>query len=58
MEAILHDGAITVEKRPVAPSNNRELLAYRPLGQALDAYVAEEDCASGIVSLKGEGAFA
>ena len=52
MAAILRDYAITDGGTTlVAPSTFRELLFSRLLGQSLDAYVAEEDRASGIVSL-------
>ena len=52
MEAISRDctttdGGTTL----VVPSTFRELRSSRLLGQSLDAYVAEEDRASGIVSL-------
>ena len=59
MEAISRDYAIADGGATlVAPSTFRELLFSRLLGQSLDAYVAKEDRASGIVSLQRERAFA
>ena len=59
MEAISHDCATTNGGATlVAPSTFRELRSSRLLGQSLNAYVAEEDRASGIVSLQCERAFA